>query len=319
MALSKGVGSAVSWAVEPTYGTAVAPTTVFIEANSIGIVPSGGASGDPSLRSRSARAYSPKKLESGGPFETIGNYAGGAFAGALKAVMGSCTSGSVVDSTYTHTIVLAEALAGYTIEVKPDSGELTKGFQFPGCLFTKMSLSQEAEKPLMATFEVVGDGNRTQVTATTVTYPSFVGIDWDDLAVTINTVAVKILSWNLDLDNAVEAYGALGQKDAQAAAPTSRTVTGSITMLLDATTYLTIFDAMTEANIVFTYTGPLAGATTAYSLAIRVPRAVFNKDGAEITGDGANVLTMSFDAFYDVTNTVGEVQAILVNKTVSIT
>ena len=54
-------------------------------------------------------------------------------------------------------------------------------------------------------------------------------------------------------------------------------------------------------------------------MTLRIPRAVFSKDGIEINGNGCIPVTLSFDAVYDVTNAIGEFQVIIVNKTTAIT
>jgi len=321
MTISKGVGLAIGWGVESTYGTPNATPTAWTEAVSCGIKQTGGANGTPTLRTRSIRHYAPKKLVTEGPIEAIGSYKGASFLGLLKMGMGASSSSTPAgaQSEYTHTLTLADALSAYTFEVKPDSGELAKSLQFPGCKVGKISLSVEQEDALRATFDITGDGNMTEVTSTTVTYPTHENINWDDVACTINTVATKIHSFSLDIDNALEVSTPLGQLDAQANEPKSeRKVSGQISVILDGNTQMALFQGMTEANIVLTFTGSLIGGAIYHTFIIRIPRAVFTGGTPDINTDGPLMLEMPFDAYYDVANTLGEVQITATNTTATI-
>jgi hypothetical protein len=318
MTISKGFGACVGWGVESTYGTAVTPT-LWEELVSSGLVEKQSGIGQPTLRSRSVRQFAPSKLETSGSIEVLGNYEGAAFLGLIKAALGSASSATVVDTTYTHTIVMADSLPALTFEIKPDGGDLAKNMQYSGCKINKMSLSCEVDGPLKGVFDILGDGRRTIISANTTTYPTHVGAQWDDLAATLGGTATKIYGWTLEVDNGLEVHYALGQRYATANEPKSeRKVSGSIKCAMDGETIINLFKNQTETNGVFTFTGPLAGSTTPYSISFRVPRLVFNSDNQAPKDGGVQFLELPFDAFYDVTNTLGEIVVTAVNKTTTI-
>lgn len=310
MTVSKGVGSWLGFAEESTYGTAVSPPTKFVEVESHSIKQAISAQGAPTMRRRSVAYYSPSKKAVSGGFDVLGDYSGG-LNRFLKHAMGDEDTTGPTDTCYTHVFTLTDDLpTGMTIEVKPDGGQLGKNLQFPGCKINKMSISVEQEKHMELSFDVVGSGDMNLVNAATPTFPTFKSIQWSHLVATLNSTAVKVQKLKIDVDNAVSAEYCLGQQQAQAAEPKSqRKVSGTITLILDGLTQLNLFLNQTEVNAVFTFTSTvLAGTTTYYSWAIRIPRMVFSGDSPTAKDDGIITLEMPFDAFYDVTNSLGEIQ-----------
>ena len=320
MTVAFGVGACIGFAEESIYGTALTPTN-WTEIESESIQATRGAVLRPTLRTRSTRYYQKKKYDTSGSFTAPVCYRGNIDL-LFKHALGSVATGAANgDSAYVHTFTCADAIpVGLTLEVHRDPTAATKAFQFPGCQIGKLTLKQEAEAPLMAEIEVTGNGTRSQITATTESYPTVTSIDWDDFALTMNGTAVTPRTFEVTVTNplADDRYN-LGTVTRKGLGPSGpREVTGTVELEFDGLTQVGYFENLTEANLLATWTGPTAAGSTAYAMTVQVPRAVFDTDGMETADEGPYILKMPFKGVYDITNGLGEIQMTMTNLNSSV-
>lgn len=320
MTVAFGVGACIGFATEETYGTPVSPTN-WTEIESESIAATRGAVLRPTLRTRSTRYYQKKKYDTSGSFTAPVSYRGNVALLFKHALGAAATSEVNGDGAYTHTFTLGDPiLTGLTVEVQRDPTAATKAFQFPGCQVSKLTLKQEAESPLMAEFEVVGNGTRTQISANTVSYPTVTSVDWDDFALTMQGTSVPCRTFEVTLTQplADDRYNLGGVTRVGLGPSGPREVTGTVELEFDGLTQVGYFENLTETNLLATWTGPTIAGSSTYKMTVQVPRAVFDTDGMETADQGPYILKMPFKGVYDITNTVGEMKMTMVNMTSSV-
>lgn len=302
----------IGFGVESTYGTPVA-SSKYTELMSENFKFTQGQIPKPSLRRITQKHSVSRKKEVTGGFEAQFSYDG--LELLLKhALGGNSTSGG--GDPYTHTMSLATALpTGLTFNVNRDAAAVgsTSAFQYHGCNINKLTFKQELEDFLIVGFDVVGE-DQGLIAIETPTYPTFIGADWEQLVVTINSVAVNPESVEITLDNslATDRYklGSLIRKGLGRNGP--RNITGSMTLEFESLTAYNYYKNQSNVAIVFTWT-----YSANRTLTITIPNAKFTGEEPEMGSAGPIKFKLGWQAYYSAADN-DELALVLKNGTSTI-
>jgi hypothetical protein len=194
----------MGFGVETTYGTGVA-ATFFQQVTSDGLKEERGFEQKPELYSTSNVTRVAKKRKVGGPFSLQMPWDGAATL--LKWALGASTpSGS---NPYTHAIACARALPFFSIWSNRDATAISGSAadQWVSCQIAKMTLKQEMEEPLMATFDIIGQ-KRTKAAKPTPTFVLKDVLEWTQfnlLAIDADgsPVGISTRGWELTVENPI--------------------------------------------------------------------------------------------------------------------
>jgi len=298
MPTSFGYDGSLGIAPETVWGTSPAnPTKCFeITEESIGLKQESIAK--PMIGGFSENHYVPGHRTVEGSIAFAGSYE--TLEMALMMGFGGISRNGTAS---TYTISADTNDPGYSVYVDRDGEQ----FVYSGCQCQSLKLAQEAEDFLNVTMEVIGE-DETETTFTQTTVGEFVGIKYDDLACTIAEAPATIKSLELTVESprAGERF-ALGSHLRQGIGRGEVSkVSGTMTLeYVPDGTYDT-FVAGTETEIVFTWTGP-----SGESLAITLPRCVFQGTTPALKGNGPIEIEMPFKAYASEDGTTSPVTAVL--------
>jgi hypothetical protein len=265
-------------AEESTYGTYVAPTD-FLEITSEGLNMTQTAIPKTTLNSAGEDSYILSKKAAGGPIEGCVPYQGMEIL--FKHVTGGTPTSVQIAATgvYTHTFILGEDLStGLSILADRDGDAIGTAYAYTGSMISAMTLTQDVENQLMASFEFVSQDESKQAIVTP-TYPASNAIDWTQVSTVTfggTTVEASVSEFKLENPLATDRYKlgsrvvkGLGRAD-------SRKVTGKIVLEFDDIVEYDLFRDSTETIIIMKWTGGIAAGSTPYTFQVTIPRAIFS-------------------------------------------
>lgn len=298
MATSFGYDGSFGLAAESAWGTPVANPTLCLEITEESLGLKQETIAKPLIGGFTENHYVPGHRTVEGSVTFPGSYE----TLALPLTMGLGTD--TVDSTeHTITISADTNSPGFSAFVDRDGEK----FVYSGLQVQSLKLSQEAEDFLNVTLEFAGkDESETTFTQTSV--GEFVGIKYNDLAVTIGGAAATIKQFEATVETprAGERF-ALGSRLRQGLGRGEVTkVTGSITLEYVPDGTYDDFPAQTERAMVLTWTGP-----DGESLVLTFPRCVFQGTSPALKNHGPIDIEMPFVAYASEDGTTGPLTAVL--------
>lgn len=177
MALAHGYTTWIGFAAESDFGTPVVPTK-FIEIESESMKREQRNNVIATLGSPSQGRTVASKVNVSGSFTAPMQWEGPELL--LKHAMGAVSTGAPSGGIYPHTFTLSSELpTGLTIEINRDDDAISgpNAYQYAGCKISKLTLSQEMEKPLMMTVDIIGKEVTTKTKAS-VSLPTYNAIDY---------------------------------------------------------------------------------------------------------------------------------------------
>lgn len=246
----------------------------------------------------------------------------------LLECMGTSATGSLTDSTYTHTGTIGTLLAqGFTLQVNRPlhPAGTNQAFTYEGGKVAKWGYKSDVEGNLVFTADLVFETGITATALATASYPTAMeNLTWAGGAVTIGGSAVPVTSFSVEVDNGLDTArhkirsSTLRQEPVEAK---NREITFSLTADFESLTQYNRVISTTSAGalaaIVATWTAPtLAGATTYPELEITIPAARFDEI-SDYTATSTDPLmqTLSGRGLYDGSNSPITVAYVSVDAT----
>jgi hypothetical protein len=299
---------------ESTYGTAVTVDR-FAEYDSESITESyGRTEGDPlrvgSPVVRSDR-FTPYFAGAAGSINLAVMTKG--FGWWLAHMLGGTSTGSITDSTYTHTGTVGTLYGkSFTAQVnRPFHPSGTnQAFTYEGGKVTGWTLSNSVDGNLMAELACDFENVATGTALASASYPtSMDNFTWAGGVVTVGGSSFDITEVSIGWDNGYDVDRRQIRGNTYKKEPTSSRREGTFSLSAD-------FDSLTQRNraasatragalaeIVATWTGPtLAGATTYPSLTVTIPAARFDEWSGATEGTDAITQSLSGAVRYDGSN-----------------
>jgi hypothetical protein len=191
---------------ESTWGTAVVVDR-FYEFNSESITLETGRVESNALRAsqrvqRSDR-FTPYILGASGSIEM--DVLSKGFGWWLEQCLGTIATGSLTDSTYTHTGTVGTLLAqGFTLQVNRPfhPAGTNQAFTYEGGKVAKWGFKSDVEGNLVFTADLVFETGITATALATASYPTGMeNLTWAGGAVTVGGSAVPVTSFSVEVDN----------------------------------------------------------------------------------------------------------------------
>lgn len=234
----------------------------------------------------------------------------------LRQMLGTVSTGTVSDSSYTHTGTMSTLLdKSFTMQInRPfhDAGT-NQAFTYEGCKLTSWELTAAVDDEVKLSAEVDAENESTATALATASYATGMEMfSWAHAAstVTIAGTAVPITEFSLSVDNALKTdryyIQGSGLKRQQVAAGYREVEWSMACDFASLTQYermIAATNAGQYAQIVVTLKAPtLIGTTTYPTLVITIPKARF--DAVEIDAGGMDPATQSLSgvARFDGTN-----------------
>jgi hypothetical protein len=259
MALGFGHESWVGFASESTWGTRVAPSK-FLRITEESLKLDQSRIARPSLGVTSQnRSVKSKKAVNGG-ITVQGSYNG--LETLLKHAFGGVNTTLAEASVYDHAYSLTNALpTGLTLHVNRDAANIGTAYEYEGCMIEKLTISQSVEDFAQFKFEFQGEDEAAFAVATP-TFPTFVGMDWEQLTVNVNSVNIKPISWEMVIENplASDRYQMGNRARKGLGRSAVRKITGKIDAEYDSSANYDLFKNLTTATIQTTWQGPVLGS-----------------------------------------------------------
>lgn len=296
MALAFGYDSWVGFATESTWGTRVAPSK-FIRILEESMKLDQSRIAKPSLGSASQNRSVRSKRSVSGSISTQVGYNG--IETLLKHTFGSVNTVLLEASTsWTHTFSLTNALpTGLTLHVNRDAADLGTAYEYEGCQVEKLTLKQDVEDFLIATFDFQGEDEATQAVATP-TFPTFAGADWELMSAQINATTLKPRSVEITLENnlATDRFQLGSRLRRGLGRGSQRKLSGKIEVELDSTTEYAQFNLLTNANpLNIQWQGPTLGANN-YLLQMQMANVAFTVE-RNVSDPGPIIATINWEAY----------------------
>lgn len=294
MAQATGSRIRFGYVAEVTAGTTPAsPALKALPITSHNLQLTRGLISDNSLRSDRMKRFSRLGNKTVGGSVSV-NYAPNTYSDWVKAVMFSSTdvsAGAKIGTTQTS----------FSIEHgQPDIGEYR---QFLGMVPSSFTLNVPSGNSLVtAEFEFVGMNG---VISSSTLDPTFDSPDADDepfvhLDATFSEGGSGIsylTGVQVKIENQLSSNYALGSASARSITPGMANVTGQITAFFESAVLANKFLNETESSLSFTLNSN--GTAETWSL----PRVQYNSSTVAISGDGPQIITLTFEALWD--STVG--------------
>jgi hypothetical protein len=203
--------------------------------------------------------------------------------------LGAVSTGTVTDSTYTHTFTVGTLLAkGLTVQVNRPlhPAGTNQAFTYEGMKVSKWGLSCDTEGLLMLSVDLVGETGLTATALATASYPTGMEhLSWAGGVVEIADTAVPVTSFSVEVDNGLDTArhklraNTLRQEPVEA---TQREITFSLTADFDSLAQHNRVKSVTAAGALAKlegiWTAPtLAGVSTYPSLKVEIPAARFDE------------------------------------------
>lgn len=241
--------------------------------------------------------------------------------------LGSVSSGTVVDGSYTHTFVPADSIKSFTTWFNRGA---TQKVKIPYCVVNSLNFDQSVDDALRISAGIIAKSEIEATDYGTPSYDTVYPFMNGHLAVTIGGSgtgqAAEVHKTSIAITNGIDvgAGRVHGSLFPSAFIPGDRGVTGSFDMYFnDATEYKRFWGSTSETApgadittvaLTFTWTSSvIAGTgTTPYSLSITIPAAVYTTNSISLAGARV-VQNIGFEALYDATAT-NEISIVLVNE-----
>ncbi len=312
-----GIGAQVGVKQETTYGTAVTPD-VFIPFVSEELEPEHKRVEGKGQRSNQLTArndqFEPYLIGASGSF--VFEASSKDLGWWLKWGLGSLTTGSVSDSVYPHTCVLATALPSFTFQTNrefyPDYTD--QAFTYEGCKVSKLKLECGKEGILTVTADIVAENYTTGTALATASYTASQELlTFVNGSLTIGGTATPVETWSIEVDNNLDTER-IKQRTSATGGPLRQepvrkgwaTVSWSASVDYDALTNYNRFAATTRsgalAALVFTtQSATLAGVSAYPSLVTTIAAARVDqaKGTAAMGAEGGKLLELSGIATYN--------------------
>jgi hypothetical protein len=324
MAKTSGTQTNVGIGIETTPGTAVAATHFpkWTELSLQGVSEKEMLTSQRGVRNMSSDSMIKRKFSRG----SLGVVPNGDIAAPLfYLTLGSKSSGSVTDGTYTHTFTVQNANASMktaTVLVE-DGGIVTE--RYANCVVNTLDLSV-ADSYARMTAQMLGGypdtGSVTESFAqeNEYAYHQMTVKFGTSLSNAAGNSATPLKSFNLTINNNVlldEAFLSGSNQPAAGGFVAGRfQATGSYSLHFESTAELDKYKANTKNACIVTFTGAVTGGgTTPETITIKLGRLVLTGEPKQYNLDGITILTQEFEVEYEATDK--EVQVVVVNDTVS--
>lgn len=322
MAKTSGTQTNVGIGIEATPGTAVAATHYpkWSEFSLQGIAEKEMLTSQRGVRNMASDSMIRRRY-SRGSLAVVPN---GDIAPVLfYLALGSKSSGTVTDGTYTHTLTVQQANASMktaTILVE-DGGIVTE--RFANCVCNSLGL-EVSDSWAKLTAEFLGGfpdtGTVTEAFAQENEYAYHqMGVQFGtSLSNAAGNSATPLKAFNLSINNNVlldEAFLSGSNQPAAGAFVAGRfQATGSYSLHFADTVELAKYKANTKNACIVTFTGPVTGGgTTNESIVIKLGRLVLTGEPKQYQIDGLTVINQTFEVEFEATDK--EVQVVVVNDT----
>jgi hypothetical protein len=296
--VSAGIGSAISFAKESTWGVAVTPT------KSLQVRPTGSLDVKeniqliPGIRSGLNKNYNAikGKVEYSGDltFDAFGDYLGHFMLSAFGVDTPALHSGETI--VYDH--VFTEAATKPSLTIETSIGENCR--RFAGSIVKQLKFSGKTGEMVEVVASILA---KTQASSTAIT-PAFTTIpafNHTQVAVKIGgSTLTEVEDFELNYNNNQEFVYALGSSDPSFNAANGSEVNGKLTLYLDSTTITQFTNYLnnTQTSLEIICTGTTIGSAANYVLDLLIPKASFITAVTKIT-DKHNMLEISYDSIYD--------------------
>ena len=222
----------------------------------------------------------------------------GSFDALIEAVVCGTWSGSDILKTGTTR-------RSFTIQRRFNDLDTVEYHNHFGCEFNSMSLSIAPNALVTATFGVVGK-SLTIATSQLADYSADTSptdyVPFDSFTGTVTeggTAITTVTSLELSIQNGLEPLFSVGSQETSRPSIGKSNVTGTIGLYFDEKTEYEKFLNETESSLSVTLTD-LSGN----DLKITLPRIKYNSGQPDVSGEGAIIISMDFQALYDDTGGV---------------
>lgn len=298
----EGVISQISIGQESAWGTAVTPTV------SISVLPSDGlqavqeAQDVEGIDGNPAKAkdfFSGKRTFEGGIEMPAYPQALGYF---LKSLLGAVNTTAPEASVKLHTYSETVAKPSLTLEQAIGSNFSKR---VAGVVARGMEISAKTGEIVNVKFDLIGKSiaDSTKISGAYETRRPFNWTDISTLSIGGTDIKAKCEEFSISYNSNLEVFHGFGSYDPQNFYAQQSEVSGSMTLILDASTkaYITSLLSTTQAEVILTMQGELVGATLKDMLRITLSKCAFTK--AETPLDfGYTALSLEFKARRDATN-----------------
>ena len=297
--MSAGIQSAVSFAKESTWGTAVTPN------KSITVRPTGGIDIKnniqmvPGIRGSLQRYYDAFKgkvaYEGSYTFDAFADYVGYFLLSAMGTDTPTLHSGE--STVYDH--VFTETLPKPSLTVEESIAENVR--RYAGTIASQLKFSVKSGERLQVEANVMAK-SQTASSAITPTFTTVPAFDHTQTQIKIGGSSIgEVESFELTYKNGIDFINTLGSADpSYASVQGGSEVSGKLELYLDSTTIteLTNYINKTTRSIELIATGSSIGTAANYVLDLLVPKAVYKTVDTKIT-DNHNLLSIEFDSYLD--------------------
>ncbi|MGY3406098.1 hypothetical protein ACVWZV_002211 [Bradyrhizobium sp. GM5.1] len=324
MAITSGTQTNVGIGIEATPGTAVAATHFpkWTELSLQGVSEKEMLTSQRGVRNMSSDSIIKRKYSRG----SLGVIPNGDIAPIFfYLALGSKSSASVVDGTYTHTFTVQQANASMkTATILSEDGAIVTE-RFANCVVNELDLSvsdswAKLTAQILGGFPDTGSVTESFAQESEYAYHQMTLKLGTSLSAAAGNSATAIKSFNLNIKNNVlldEAFLSGANTPVAGGFIAGRfEATGSYSLQFSSTTELDKYKANTKNAAIVTFTGAVTGGgTTAETITIKLGRLILTGEPIVHNLDGIIILNQSFTVEYEATDK--EVQVVIVNDTVS--
>lgn len=318
--MSQGFGhnAWIGWGQESTFGTRVAPGK-FLEILKENFKREATYLSKPALRSPSMKNRVRSKLSVSGGFTFQFPWDGA--EQLLKHALGSVVTTGV--GPYTHTFSLESTIpTGLTFHVNRDAAAVGAGsaFEYEGCQIQKITFRQEVENFLECDIEVLGEDSRNLAVATP-TFPTFDGVDWEDLSSFAldadgsgsGPLLLQVRNLEVSIENSLadERYRLGIRTRIGLGRQAQRKISGTMEVEFDSLDAYAYYLNLTQNDIQI---GWVSGTK---QLLFNMPAAVLNAGDPVVEGPGEILVPLAFEAWSDAADN-DELEVVLINDTSSV-
>ena len=200
--------------------------------------------------------------------------------------------------TWTTNVLKVGNIQKYFTFEEFDSA-LSFGRVFTGVEVDSLKLSVKPDATVSAVFALMGRGHTVVSTSIDVT-PTAIIAGKNPMtgalgSLTINGTAAFVTSVDLSVSNSIKMINTIGSTAVTASTNGQKSITGSLTVLLENATLYNQFIANTTAALAFT----ISDGTNTYTFS--VPKCGITKANASADSPDERVLSLEFEALYDAT------------------
>lgn len=297
--MSAGIQSVISFAKETTWGTAVTPNKSLAIRSGSSIDVKENIQLIPAIKGLLAKNYNniKGKIEYPGKltFDTFADYLGYFILSAMGQDTATNPGGETI--VYLHTF--SEVAAKPSLTIETSVAENCR--RFAGAICNELKFTGKTGEMVMAEASILA---KTQAASTAIT-PAFSTIPAFNFAqVTVKiggSTLTEVEDFDFTYKNNHEMVYALGNNEPAFNAANPSEAGGKLSMYLDSNTIgeYTNYLGNTNRSIEIICTGGSIGNSSAYTLDILIPSAVYTTAVTKIT-DKSNLLEIDFDSIYSV-------------------